>query len=235
MRTVPLAVVVIAVLAIGPAFARQKTPTKIPETPHLAFVQEIVRELAAIEDIRSKGQQELKDDPNSAPSNMIHSGTLFKLELGSEIRTLEGMRLDDPFNTIIPNLIGFYKQKIQAWQEMADIGAAFMGGPKPGVDYDKLPAKMPELRARLEFIDQTILQSSPLIFSTLINLKKTNSKGSSDHLIITKDERKDLIDTINTEFGTGIDDKGQNYTVAAAAMIKTYLLKDYKSADEPWD
>jgi len=36
-------------------------------------VQEIVRELAAIEDIRSKGQQELKDDPNSAPSNITLS------------------------------------------------------------------------------------------------------------------------------------------------------------------
>lgn len=226
----------IIALAVCPlTSAQQKPPVKIPETSHLVFVQEIVRELAAIEEIRSKGEQELKDSPKDAPSNMIHSGTLFKLELGSEIRALERMRLDEPFNTIIPNLIGFYKAKMQVWQEMADIGAAFMGGPKPGVDYEKLPAKLPELRARLEYIDQSVFQSSPLVFSTLINLSKTNSKGRADHLIITKDERKDLIDTIDTDFGAGIDDKNQNYTVGAAAMIKTYLLKDYKSADEPWD
>jgi hypothetical protein len=223
-------------LAMCPVtFAQQKPPGKIPETPHLQFVQEFVRELAAVEEIRSKGQWELKDSPTSAFSNMIHSGTLFKLELGSQVRTLERMRLDAPYNTIIPNLTGFYKAKIEVWQEMIDLGTAYVGGPKPGMDYDKPLAKMPELRARIEYIDQSIFQSAPLIFGTLINRKKTNSKGGADHLIISKYARANLIDSINNDFGTELDDPNPNYTVAAAATIKAYLLKEYKSSDEPWD
>jgi hypothetical protein len=225
----------LALAMCPPTIGQQKPRVKIPETPHLAFVQEIVRELAAVEEIRNKGEQELKDDPSSTFANMIHSGTLFKLELGSQVGMLEHMRLDDPYDTIIPNLIGFYKGKIQVWQEMSDIGGQFIGGPKPGVDYQKLVAKVPELRARLDYIDESIFESGPLIFSTLIDLKKTNSKGKTDHLLITKDERKDLIDTINTDFGTKVDDKNQNYMVSTAAIIKSYLLKDFKSADEPWD
>jgi hypothetical protein len=227
--------VTLALAMCPPTIGQQKSTVIIPETSHLAFVQEVVRELAAVEEIRSRGEQELKDDPNSTFANMIHSGTLFKLELGSQVRTLERMRLDHPYDTIIPNLIGFYRAKIQVWQEMSEIGGQFIGGPKPGVDYQKLEAKVPELRARLDYIDQSIFESGPLVFSTLINLKRTNSKGQADHLLVTNDERKDLIDTINTDFGTKVDDKNQNYIVSTAAIIKSYLLKDFKSSDEPWD
>jgi len=44
---------------------------------------------------------------------------------------------------LIEGIAGFYEQKIELWQRMADLGTAFMGGPKPGVDYDKLAAEMP--------------------------------------------------------------------------------------------
>lgn len=218
-----------------PTIGQQKPPLKIPETSHLAFVQEIVRELAPVEEIRSKGEKELNDDPDSTFANMIHSGTLFKLELGSQIKMLERMRLDEPHDALIPNLMGLYKAKIQVWQDMGAIGGQFVGGPRPGVDYQKLEAKIPELRARLDYIDQSIFESGPIVFSTLIDLNKTNSKGQADHLLITKDERKKLIDTINADFGTEVDEKNQNYIVSTAAIIKSYLLKDFKSSDDPWD
>jgi hypothetical protein len=76
------------------------------------------------------------------------------------------------------------------------------------------------------------LQSSPLVFGTLIDMK-ANSKNQADHLIITKAERQGLIDNINTEFGPAIDEKDRDYTVSGAAVIKAYLLKDYKSSDDP--
>src|SRR6266436_8462757 len=125
--------------------------SKKPETPHLVFVTEYIRELAALENIRESGEQELKEDPNSTFTNMIHSSTLFQLELGSQIKMLREMRLKAPHDQLIPIITGFYERKIGLWKRMAQIGSAFMGGPKPGVDYSKLGAEMPEVRAQMEF------------------------------------------------------------------------------------
>ena len=117
---------------------------------------------------------------------------------------------------------------------MAEIGSAFIGGPKPGVDYSKLGAEMPELRGQLDFIDHALFEASPGVFATLIDLK-ADSKGHASHLLITKDERAKLLDNLNTDFGTKMDAKVQNWTVSAASVLKGYLLKDFKSSDEPWE
>ncbi|MBZ5702573.1 MAG: hypothetical protein LAN84_12085 [Acidobacteriia bacterium] len=205
-----------------------------PETSHLAFVTEYIRELSAIENIRESGEQELKEDPNSTFSNMIHSSTLFQLELGSQIKMLKGMRLKAPHDQLIPNITAFYERKILLWKRMAEIGSAFIGGPKPGVDYSKLAAEMPEIRGQLDFIDHALFEASPWVFATLIDLK-ADSKGHASHLVITKEERAKLLDNLNTDFGTKMDAKVQNWTVSAASVLKGYLLKDFKSSDEPWE
>jgi hypothetical protein len=207
---------------------------KKAETPHLVFVTEYIRELAAIENIRESGEQELKQDPNGTFSNMIHSSTLFQLELGSQIRMLREMRLKDPYDQLIPNITAFYERKIILWKRMAEIGSTFIGGPKRGVDYDKLAADMPQIRAEMDFIDHALFETSPMVFATLIDLK-ADSKGHASHLIITKEERAKLIDDLNTDFGEKMDAKDQNYTVSAAKILKGYLLKDFKSSDEPWE
>ncbi len=208
--------------------------SKKPETPHLVFVTEYIRELAAIENIRESGEQELKQDPNSTFSNMIHSSTLFQLELGSQIRMLRGMRLKPPFDDLIPNITAFYERKVILWKRMADIGSDFIGGPKAGVDYGKLAAEMPQIRGQLDYIDKALFEASPSVFATLIDLKE-DSKGHASHLIITKEERAKLIDDLNTDFGPKLDAKDQNYTVSAASVLKGYLLKEFKSSDEPWE
>lgn len=204
------------------------------ETSHLVFVTEYIRELSAIENIRDSGEQELKQDPNSTFSNMIHSSTLFQLELGSQIRMLRGMRLNPPYDQLIPNITAFYERKILLWKRMAEIGSAFIGGPRPGVDYSKLAAEMPEIRGQMDFIDHALFEVSPGVFATLIDLKE-DSKGHASHLIITKEERSKLVDNLNTDFGTKLDAKDQNWTVSAASVLKAYLLKGFKSSDEPWE
>ena len=165
-----------------------------PETSHLVFVTEYIRELSAIENIRESGEQELKEDPNSTFSNMIQSSTLFQLELGSQIKMLRGMRLKAPHDQLILNITGFYEHKILLWKQMADIARAFIGGPKPGVDYSKLGAEVPEIRAQMEFVDHALFEASPSVFATLIHLKE-DSKGHASHLTITKEERAKLLDT----------------------------------------
>src|SRR6266850_4659933 len=119
MRTLVLVVLAAVVLSL-PCFvqtsttsapvARRPSRGEKPETPHLEFVTEYIRELAAIENIRESGEQELKEDPNSAFSNMIHSSTLFQLELASQIKMLRGMRLKAPHDQLIPNITAFYER-----------------------------------------------------------------------------------------------------------------------------
>jgi hypothetical protein len=220
-----------AALAVG---APSTFGVEKPETSHLVFVTEYIRELSAIENIRDSGEKELKEDPNSTFSNMIHSSTLFQLELGSQIKMLRGMRLKAPHDQLIPNITAFYERKILLWKRMAEIGGAFIGGPKPGVDYSKLGAEMPELRGQLDFIDHALFEASPAVFATLIDLK-ADSKGHASHLIVTKEERAKLVDNLNTAFGTKLDAKDQNWSVSAASVLKAYLLKDFKSSDEPWE
>lgn len=208
-----------------------------PETSHLAFVTQYVRELAAIENIRSSAEQELKEGqgtPGEVFSNGIHASTLIQLELRFQINTLKGMHLNQPFDQLIPNLTVFYERKIALHQRLIDIGSAFLAGPKPGVDYGKLAAEMPKIRAELEYIDHSQFDSTPLIFATLID-QKPDSKNHVSHLIITKAERAKLIDDLTGDFGAKLDQKDQNFTVSAASVLKVYFLKDYKCSDDPWE
>jgi hypothetical protein len=209
-------------------------PENKPETPHLDFVTEYIRELASIQEIRESGERDLKQDSDATFSNCIHTSTLMQLELDSQIGQLKRMRLDDPFNELIPTVTGFYKDKIKLWQQMIDICSAFVGGPEQGVDYAKLGADMPKIRARLDFIDKALFEASPLVFSTLIDMKP-DSNGHTSHLLITKAEREALIKQIDTDFGSKLDEKDANYGVSSAVVLKAGLQKDFKCSDDPWD
>jgi hypothetical protein len=208
------------------------------ETSHLIFVTEYVGELAAIENIRESAEKEQNQEKDDAPmskiSDSVHASTMFQLELQSQTKMLRGMRLNPPFDFLIPAITDFYQQKIQIWQKMADTGSTFLSGPKLGVDYGKLRGELPKLRAKLEFIDKALFEASPGVFATLIDTKQ-DSQHHASHLIITKDERSQLLDRINTDFGSKLDKNEQNWTVSTASVLKKYLLKDFKSSDEPWE
>jgi hypothetical protein len=223
-------------LALGAAstFGAEK-----PETPHLAFVTEYVRELAAIENIPASALQELKQatklgvSDREALLNDVYTSTLIQLELRSQIAMLKDMHLNHPFDQLLPNLTGFYEYKIAFHQGLIDIFSAVLAGPKPGVDYGKLAAEMPKIRANLDSIDHSLFDATPLIFSTLID-RKPDSKNHVSHLIITKAERVKLIDDLTRDFGAKLDQKHQNVTVSAASVLKAYL-KDFKCVDDPWE
>jgi hypothetical protein len=157
-----------------------------------------------------------------------------QLELGSQIRSLKAMHLEPPFDETVRIISGFYAHKIDLYQRMIEISSAFIGGPKPGADYDSLAAEMPKMRAKLEFIDKAIFDATPLICASLID-RKPDSKGHASHLIITKVEREALVRDITNRFGSKLDQNDQSYMVAAASVLKAYLLKDFKCADDPWE
>ncbi|HEY2498442.1 MAG TPA: hypothetical protein VGK24_15370 [Candidatus Angelobacter sp.] len=163
--------IVLAFALIGSASPLQSAEK--PETSHLAFVTEYVRELAANERIRESGEQELKTaTKETEPFSIgIHASTLIQLELRSQILMLKSMRLKAPFDELIPNVTTFYEHKIALHQRLIDISSAFLAGPKPGVDYGALGAEVPKIRAELEYIDHALFDASPLIFSTVIDPK----------------------------------------------------------------
>jgi hypothetical protein len=225
-------------ICIAVAFATGSVPTfgaDKPETSHLAFVTEYIRELAAFENIRDSGEEELKQskDGEVFPS-AIHNSTLIQLELRSQISRLKSMRLKPPFAQLIPDLTDLYKQKITLHQQLIDIGSAFIAGDRSLSEYGNLAAEIPKIRAELEFIDHTLFNAAPLIFSTLID-KRPDSKNQASHLVITRADRTKLIEKLTDTFGSKLDQKDQNYTVSSASVLKAYLLKDFKCSDDPWE
>ena len=208
-----------------------------PETAHLEFVTEYVRELAAVERIRATGEEENKQDTKDGKlpfAGLIHTATMFELELGSQIKMLHSMRLNPPYSDIVSSIAKFYERKIELWRRMGDIGSEFIGGPKEGVDYTKLAAEMPKIRGELDFIDQALFEATPAVFATLIDMKE-DSKGHTSHLIITKEQKSALIAKLNDSFGAKLDQKNPNYTVGSASVLRDYLNKDFKCSDEPWE
>jgi hypothetical protein len=105
--------------------------------------------------------------------------------------------------------------------------------PLPGVDYEFL-AELPKLRAFLENDDQTLFQATPLVFGMLID-ERPDSKNHASHLLITKAERSELLRSLDAAFGQKLDDKKPNYVVGSAALLKAFLSKNFKCADEPWE
>jgi TonB family protein len=206
-----------------------------PETSHLVFVTEYVRELAAIENIRTSAAREQTQSVMNETTffNGIHFSTLTQLELASQIAILSGMHMNDPFDQLIPDIIAFDRKRIALHQTLIDISTAFVGGPKPGVDYGTIGSGMPKVRAGLDYIDQSLFDMAPWVFSTLIDLRP-DSDSHMSHLVITKAERATLIEHLTNAFGPKLDQTDQDYVVSAASVLKTYLLKGFKCSDDPW-
>ncbi|HKV79082.1 MAG TPA: hypothetical protein VJP02_13120 [Candidatus Sulfotelmatobacter sp.] len=223
----------VAFLVFSSVFASSQEKPKKPETPHLAFVTEYVRELSELENLRRKGAEELKRDPEATFTIAIHSGTLFQLELRSQIAILKDMRLDPPFDELIPILTKSHEQRVALWKRMVEISSQFLAGPKPGVDCDKLLAESPVIRAGLDYIDKTLLEVSPVAATTLLDMRP-DSKNHVSHLTITKEERSNLIDQIEGGFGPSLDEEDQNYMVGTARLLRDFL-RNHKASDEPWE
>jgi hypothetical protein len=199
----------------------------------LAFVTEYIRELSAIETIRASGEQALSQSTNEEKlTNAIYTSKQMQFELNSQINILKRMHLDPPFETLIPNIIKFNERKIELLQRLIGISSTFISGPKQGVDYGKLAAEMPQIRAAKDYIDQSLFESATLIFSTLIDLK-ADSQNHVSRLIVTRAERAQLLSDITTDFGSKLDQKDPNFQVGTAVILKDGLLKDFKSADDP--
>jgi len=229
----------LATLLLSAGFAAGQTkpaPLPKPETTHLRFVKEYVRELIEDESLRATGEKEISQAKtlNEQFSADIYASKSIQLELRSQISMLKSMHLNDPFDTLIPNLISFYKNQIELHQELIDISGKFLAGPKPGVDHQALVTKVPEIRAELDAVGKGVFEAAALVFMTLID-PKPDSQDHVSHLLITKAEKTDLQNQLDILL-KDIPDKGDHdYYISAAMVLRGGLQKEYKCADEPWD
>lgn len=209
------------------------SPSYAQENPHYDVVHEYIRQLGAIHGLQETAARETATSKNQM-ADIIRNGTRLQLELRTSVNVFKGMKLSSPNETLLPTVIRFYEKKIELLDDLIEIASQFIvGSPKPGVDYAQLTAATPKITANIEHIDKALFGTSPLFFALLID-DKPDKKGHLSHLIITKAQRKQLVDSINSLFGARLNAKNQNYTVSTASLLKTYLLKDFKSSDDPW-
>jgi hypothetical protein len=211
-----------------------------PETPHLEFVKEFIRELASIEDIRDTFEQDFAEARKRGIAteiftSAIYGSTRIQLELKAQISVLSRMSLNAPFDTLIPNISDFYRDKIKLHQVLIDVSTTMLKSPKPSNDYsDELRAEA-SARAGLDSDDHALFAASVQVFMTLEDMRP-DSKNHVSHLIITRAERDDLVSDITAGFGTKLDQKHPNLAVSTAQLLKSALLsKNWKCSDEPWE
>jgi hypothetical protein len=164
----------------------------------------------------------------------IHFSTLIQLELRSQIGMLKTMHLTGEFADLTPDLIAFDGQKIELHEQMINLVTNFLSGPKPGVDYGKLTAGMPKLRAELEDIDHTIFSAiTPLSCMVLLDTRP-DSKHHVSHLVITKAEKAELVKRLVNGFGDALNQNNKNFIVGAGSLMKGFL-EGHAASDDAWE
>lgn len=205
-------------------------PSQALADPRLDFVKAYIRVTSAIENVRARAQLELKDKTNQF-ADCVRNGTLFQLELRAGAGQMKAIKLTGPLEGTPQLIARYYEQMIGLYEQMSDICGAMVAGPKPGVDYGQLAAEMPKISAGLEFLDQGLFKVSPLIFGALIS-DTPDKEGHASHLVITKADRDELVESIDRSF-KNVDAKDANNLVGSVSIIKFYLTKKgYISADE---
>lgn len=197
------------------------------------FVSEYFRELGAIEDVRDNANREQSEASNKMIA-CVGNSERFQLELSSFVAALNDYSFGAPFEKLVPSIADFYRFEIDIWRKLGAACSQFLAGEKPGVDYGSLAADVPKLRAQLEYVDKSLFQSTPLVFAVLLD-QRPDSHNHVNHLVITTEERNQLVATLQQHFGNKLQEQNKNYTVGSAAVLKHYLVEaGYKCADEPW-
>jgi hypothetical protein len=85
------------------------------------------------------------------------------------------------------------------------------------------------------YVDKSFFEASPGMFGTLIS-PRADSKNHANHLLITREQRDQLLRSLASEFGDEMKMKGDDvpYYVAIAQLFRAKLI-EFKCADEPWE
>jgi len=219
-----------------PSSDKSKLPaTQQNETPHVEFVKEYIRELIDDEDLTTRGEKELSNakTPFDAITTGIYVFTSDQLLLRDQIGMLKTMRLNAPFDQLIPTLINFYEQQIDLYQQLIETEKKMLEGPTPGVDYAALSVKIPQLRARLDNVQDGVFKTAAMVVWTLID-QKADSQHHLSHLVITQAEKADLQSQLDLMLKNEPENGDHDLWVSSAMVVRGGLNRGHKCADEPW-
>ena len=222
-----------ALAAPNRADASAHSSTQPPETPHLAFVREFVREVEENEEILERTSREMAASTNSTDklTATILAGERTILALQIDEDQLKSIRLRGEFQDLPALIIHAYDRKIELTQRVMVMAATAISDPNPEIGYRKLTGEGPTLAASAEIIDKALFQTTGLVVSTIID-RGEDKTGHLRRLTITRADRQQLIDDLASHLEDKINQIGQGYTMASASLIKGLLL-DRKCTDDP--
>jgi len=127
-------------------------------------------------------------------------------------------------------MIANYQHIVQVYEVLSNPANAN----NKNIDMGKMMSEVSGITAKQEYIADTLFQSSPLVTMALVDPKE-DKEGHCSYLLITSDERKSLVNDLDTIYGDEIKGgakAGQNYTVATGALLRQFLTGQHKSSNE---
>lgn len=215
------------------ATANASPPTCLENTK-CRFVNEYIREMAELNELLLRCQKELAQTKKEEMLSLGIYDTRRKINaMHADVEILKSMPTP---NDTAKTLIQSYELLIAMNQRLADILTAFMVGPKPGVDFGSMAAEMPKIRADMDETTSSFLTLTNLVFAELFDLDKQDKNGHVE-LAITRAQRQELIRHVNNSFGeqvlNNLKGKEASWTLGAADVMRTQLMKNFTAADDP--
>ena len=210
----------------GSAFAAAES-----SDPH-EFVTVFIHHIGEAEGLRAQAEKDLAAAGRDKGAAILSSSTRFAVALRVQAESLNSFHLPPPMGGAPQKFATLLHQKAGLYETYVAVAEALTGTPKPGLLYEKLGDKSPDLRGMIEDADETMLKAMPLVFATLVSTTP-DSEGYVSRLTITKAQRASLIHDLDAAFGKKLEAKNQNYIVSAAAMLRGHLHQPYKCSDEP--
>jgi hypothetical protein len=233
-RWITLAVV--GASALGVPFGQAAKADSNQVDPRLAFFREYVREVIELHRLREQAVRELAESPSADQqlATMVRVGTRYKMQTSVNIAMLEDIKLGEPCKAFADGLRDVNELRRSKHVELVGAAQALMIGPKPGVDYAKISARVPEISAELEQVDRTTFTIAPAAFICLVNTTKVNARGKVDRLIIDGNERRSLAKQLQSGFGATLQAKDDADTFVSAAKVLQYGLESqqWKNSDD---
>lgn len=212
----------------------EKPLSEAEKSARVTFANEFIRELYLTQKMRDTFERDHAEDHSNADTmrTMIRTSTRIKLELQANLAILAELHLDPFMDQMHTALVEINKQKIAVQEEIINTASVFISGPKPNIDYDALLARTPQLTAKNDYLDEMTFDVGKLVSVSLIDMRP-DSQGHASHLILSDDQRRRMLDTIETLFRSTADNKDKNYTTSAAWLVHDVVLAR-KSSDDPW-
>ena len=203
------------------------------DTAPYEFLNFYVHEIGEIEHLRARAEKDATANPEDFMSCIRNTSSLiFELAAAKEILVKMHLSLHNPAHEAPQLISGLYGQRLEVFDDMRVTCTAFSVGPKPGVDYSALSAKAPIMTAMMQALDKMTFTATELVIGSAIS-DRADSQNHANHLVITRAQRANLVQQIESYFGDSLDRKDAPIAVQGAKMIKE-KLNEYFVSDDPW-